>query len=77
MAGMLMAGIAGTQNRIDPCSAGFGPIEEDILSYRQERKTEVKSLPTSLKEVLNALANDHQFLVQDSVFDELLIQEWI
>jgi hypothetical protein len=34
MAGMLMAGIAGIQNRIDPCSSGFGPIEEDILSYK-------------------------------------------
>ena len=49
----------------------------NILSYRQERKIEVESLPTSLKEVLNALANDHQFLVQASVLDELLIQEWI
>jgi len=70
-----MAGIAGIQDRIDPCSAGFGPIEEDILSYKEERKIGVKSLLTSLKEVLNALANDHQFLLQDSVFGDYLIQE--
>jgi glutamine synthetase len=31
----------------------------------------------SLKEVLNALANDYQFLAQESVLSECLIQEWI
>jgi glutamine synthetase len=73
MAAMLLAGMHGIQNRIDPTSAGFGPFETDETS----QATHVKSLPTSLKDVLDALADDHQFLLQGEVFNESLIQEWI
>jgi glutamine synthetase len=73
MAAMLLAGMDGIQKHIDPTSAGFGPIEENLPAQRAEGQ----SLPTSLKEVLAALADDHQFLLQGAVFDEGLIQEWI
>jgi glutamine synthetase len=73
IAAMLMAGMTGMQDHIDPISAGFGPIEAGALPPLEQ----VKSLPTSLGDAIDSLENDHQFLLQSAVFDERLIREWI
>jgi glutamine synthetase len=73
ISGMLMAGVTGMQNLIDPTSAGFGPIEEDVLAH----PAGVQSLPTSLRDAIDSLANDDAFLVQGAVVDPRLIREWI
>ncbi len=77
MAAMLMAGIDGIQNRIDPTAAGFGPIDADIFSWDEEKRAAIKSLPTSLEGALSALEADHQFLTTGGVFSEDLIMDWI
>jgi len=77
MAAMLMAGLDGIRNQIDPTQAGFGPINEDVFAWTPERRAAIKSLPTSLHEAMQALQGDHSFLLQGDVFDEEMIQDWI
>lgn len=76
MAAMLMAGIDGMRNQINPTAEGFGPFDEDIFSWTPEKRATIKSLPTSLDEALNALAEDHDFLLVEDVFTEELIRDW-
>ena len=77
MAAMLMAGLDGIRNKIDPTVAGYGPINEDIFLWSPEKKKTIKSLPTSLSEALAALKQDSDFLKVDGVFPEILIDQWL
>ncbi len=77
MAAMLMAGIDGIRNEINPTAEGFGPFDEDVFSWTPEKRATIKSLPTSLDEALYALENDHDFLLVENVFTEEMIQDWI
>jgi glutamine synthetase len=77
MAAQLMAGIDGIRKRTDPTKLGFGPIDEDIFSLPAERRAQIKSLPTSLREALDALERDHDFLLEGDVFSRDLIERWL
>jgi glutamine synthetase len=77
LAAMLMAGIDGIQNEIDPDTLGYGPIEADIFSWSEEQRAKIKPLPTSLESALDALEADHDFLLRGDVFTEELIQTWV
>ncbi len=77
MAAQLMAGIDGIRRQIDPTAAGFGPIDEDVFSWPEERRATIKSLPTSLEGALQALKDDHAFLLAGDVFSEEMIRLWI
>ena len=77
MAAMLLAGLDGIRNKIDPTAAGFGPIDDDVFSWSEEKRASIKRLPTSLGEALRALKEDHDFLTQDGVFEDGMIQNWI
>ncbi len=74
---MLLAGMDGIVNEIDPTKAGFGPIDEDIFSWTPEKRKTIKSLPTSLEEAMAALEADHDFLLAGDVFGEDMIVNWI
>jgi len=77
VAAMLMAGVDGIRRRLDPTEAGFGPVDEDIFSWPAERRRQIKALPTSLDQALDALAADHAFLLEGGVFSTDLIERWI
>jgi glutamine synthetase len=77
LAAQLMAGLDGVRREIDPTEAGFGPIDADIFSWTSEQRSAIKPLPVSLKDALDALAADHDFLLTDEVFSEDLIERWI
>lgn len=77
MAAMLMAGLDGIRNQIDPTAHGFGPIDDDIFSWTPEQRAAIKNLPTSLEEALNALKADQDFLLEGNVFDRAMIKDWI
>ncbi len=77
MAAMLMAGIDGILNKIDPTENGFGPFDEDIFSWTPEERNKIKKLPTSLEESLRALDKDRSFLVKNDVFSNQMIDLWI
>jgi glutamine synthetase len=70
---MLMAGLDGVQNRIDPGE----PLDKDIYDLPPEELAEVPSLPGSLDAALQALEIDHSFLLKGEVFTEALIRRWI
>ncbi|MCD4751083.1 MAG: type I glutamate--ammonia ligase [Thermoanaerobaculales bacterium] len=73
----LMAGLDGIRRRLDPTELGFGPISEDIFSWPEEKRATIKSLPNSLGAAMDALENDHEFLLAGGVFNEDLITRWI
>ncbi len=70
---MLMAGLDGIQNRIDPGA----PLDKDIYDLSPEELKDVPSLPGTLDESLNALEADHEFLLKGDVFTPRLIERWI
>jgi glutamine synthetase len=70
---MLMAGLDGIQNRIDPGE----PLDKDIYDLPPEELANVPSLPGTLDESLKALENDHEFLLRGDVFSTSMIERWI
>jgi len=72
-AAILMAGIDGIVNEVDPEQTGYPP--EDAPS--PDALGGVDFLPRSLADALDALEADHQFLMRDSVFSESLIHRWL
>jgi glutamine synthetase len=72
-AALLMAGLDGIQNRIDPGE----PLDKDIYDLPPEELKNVPSLPGSLDEALVALENDHEFLLKGDVFSKEMIERWI
>jgi len=77
LAAQLLAGLDGIQRQLDPGAEGFGPIDENIFDWTEERRSQIRALPTSLPDALQALQADHDFLLQGSIFSERLIQRWI
>jgi len=76
-AAMLMAGLDGIQNRIDPTESGFGPINKNIYHLPEEERKRIKSVPGSLEEALAALESDHDYLTKGGVFTEDFISACI
>jgi len=72
-AAMLMAGIDGVLNRIDPGE----PLDKDIYDLSPEEMKSVPSMPASLDEALTCLEQDHGFLIKGDVFSEDLIETYI
>jgi len=77
LAVQLMAGLDGIRKQMDPREMGFGPIDENIFTWSEEQRKSIRPLPSSLVQALDALENDHQFLLEGGVFDQGQIAEWI
>ena len=72
-AAMLMAGLDGIQNKIDPGD----PLDKDIYALSPEELKTVPQMPGSLEEALNNLERDHEFLLRGDVFTKDVIEEWL
>jgi glutamine synthetase len=72
-AAMLMAGLDGIENKIHPGE----PLDRDIYDLAPEELKNVPSLPGSLEEALDALEDDHEFLLKGEVFTEDVVRTWI
>jgi glutamine synthetase len=72
-AAMLMAGLDGIAKKLTPGD----PLDKDIYSLTPEELKEVPSMPASLDEALNNLANDHEFLLKGDVFTQDVVETWI
>jgi len=70
---MMMAGLDGIQSRLDP---GL-PVDRDLFELSDEELAEIPSVPASLDDALDALEQDHEFLLKGDVFTEDLIETWI
>ena len=76
-AAILMAGLDGIKNKIDPSANGWGPSDFNLYHLSDEEKAKLQGLPTSLEEALDALEADHDYLIEGGVFPEELIKNFI
>ncbi len=76
-AALLMAGLDGVKNRIDPHANGWGPYDCNLYHLPEEEKAKLQQLPTSLDQALDALEADHGYLTAGGVFPEELIANFI
>lgn len=74
---LIMAGLDGVLNQIDPTKAGFGPIETNLYHLPPEKLAEIPSFPESLESALNTLENDNEYLQFGGVVSYELIEKWI
>lgn len=72
-AAMMMAGLDGIKNRIEP----MAPIDKDLYELPPEEAADIPQAPTSLDAALNALEQNNEFLTEGGVFTEDLIETWI
>ncbi len=72
-AALLMAGIDGVLNKIDPGES----LDKDIYDLSPEELKKVPSMPASLDEALDCLDADHDFLLKGDVFTEELLEAFI
>jgi glutamine synthetase len=70
---MLMAGLDGVKNKIEPPD----PIDKDLYDLPPEEASQVKQVPGSLEEVLDALEDDHAFMLEGGVFTPDVIETWL
>ena len=76
-AAILMAGLDGIKNQIDPHENGWGPYDMNLYNLPEEEKAKLKGLPTSLEAALDALEADHDYLTAGGVFPEELLKNFI
>ena len=72
-AALLMAGLDGIKNKIEPPA----PVDKDLYELPPEEHAQIPTVPDSLSKVLDKLEEDHAFLTEGDVFTEDLIAEWI
>jgi glutamine synthetase len=70
---MLMAGLDGVRNKIEPPP----PIDKDLYELPPEEAANVALVPNSLDAALAALENDHDFLLEGGVFTPDVIETWL
>jgi glutamine synthetase len=70
---MLMAGLDGIQNKIDPGEA----MDKNLYDLDPEEAENIPTVPASLEEALTNLENDYQFLLKGGVFSQDLVEAWI
>ena len=74
LAAILLAGVDGVRNKIEPAA----PVDENIYDFAtSEHGRLLQATPGSLTQALDALEDDYDFLVRDEVFTEDLIDTWL
>jgi glutamine synthetase len=76
-AAMLLAGLDGIKRKIDPTSLGYGPYDKNIYELSDEEKKEIRSVPGTLDEALDALEADSEFLTESGVFSKGFIENYV
>ena len=72
-AGMLMAGLDGIEKKTEPPP----PLDKDLYDLDPEEAAKIKSVAGSLEQVLDALEQDHDFLLKGGVFTKDVVDTWI
>jgi glutamine synthetase len=72
-AAMLMAGLDGVANRIDPGA----PIDKNLYDLPPKERANIPSTPESLEKALDELERDHQFLLAGDVFTEDVVKTYV
>jgi len=74
---LLMAGLDGIRREIEPSEHGYGPVDKNLYHMSKEELSEIRSVPGSLHEALNALEDDHEFLLEGDVFTTDLLEHYV
>jgi glutamine synthetase len=72
-AAMMMAGLDGVKNKIEP----LAPVDKDLYELPPDEAADIPQVPASLEGVLDALEDDHDFLTEGGVFTDDLIETWV
>ena len=72
-----MAGLDGIEQKMDPTKLGFGPYDVNLYKLSPEEQKKIQPLPYSLDQALDALEEDHEFLLKGGVFPKKLIEIWL
>ena len=72
-----MAGLDGIRREIDPSEHGYGPVDRDLYHMPEEELREIRSVPGSLDDALNALEADHSFLLEGGVFTTDVLEHFV
>ena len=70
---MLLAGLDGIENKLDPGA----PLDKNTYDLTPEEEAQLKTVPGSLEEALDALEADHDFLLKGGVFTQDVLDVWI
>jgi glutamine synthetase len=70
---MLMAGLDGIKNKIEPQA----PVDKDLYELPPEEAANIPQTPTQLSAVIDRLEEDHEYLTEGGVFTPDLIETWI
>ena len=76
-AAILMAGMDGIRNEIDPAKEGFGPYDINLYHLSADERAKIRTLPRKLGEAIDALERDNAYLTAGGVFPKELIRIWI
>ncbi len=76
LSAMMLAGIDGVVNKIDPVKEGFGPFDKNFLTD-DDLKHKIKMLPRNLEEAIDELEADHDFLKRGNIFTDELLDQWV
>ena len=76
-AALLMAGLDGIHRGIEPSEHGYGPVDRDLYHLSKEEMHEIRSVPGSLDAALDALEDDHSFLLEGGVFTTDLLEHFV
>ncbi|MHA6483169.1 type I glutamate--ammonia ligase [Paenibacillus sp. strain BS8-2] len=76
-AAMLLAGLDGIKKGLDPVALGYGPFDKNIYDLPEEEKKEIRSVPGTLDEALDALEADSGFLTEGGVFSQDFIDNYV
>ena len=72
-AAMLLAGLDGIENKLDPGE----PMDKDLYDLEPREAARIPTMPGSLDDAIKHLEKDHQFLLKGGVFSEDLVETWI
>ncbi len=74
---LLMAGLDGIRRGIEPSEHGYGPVDKDLYHMSAAELEEIRSVPGSLDAALDALEDDHAFLLEGGVFTTDLLEHFV
>ena len=58
-------------------ATGYGPFDDDVMSWSESDQKRIKKVPFSLAEALDALEKDSEFLTSSGVFSSDFISFWV
>ncbi len=77
MSALLLAGLDGIQKKINPADHNFGPYDDNVFAWPEDKKATLNSVPENLTQALDALEADHDYLLAGDVFNIELIESFI